>query len=116
MCDRTFTTLDVVYKFIGDIVPCGDSCVDYARRDNLRVALWVVDNLLAEITQTANGSDSHISSVRKSGELAVAALAGFRETIGESGIVPDGTAEEADEPDTCPNCNETVEDCARRNG
>lgn len=83
MCDRTFTTRDIVCKFIGEIVPVGDSCIDYARLDNLRVAVAVVNDLLRDIMETAAGKDSHMASVKKAGAHASEYLANVREDIHE---------------------------------
>lgn len=74
--------LSVTRELIGETEPCGDSAIDSKRMKNLDKLIFVVDELLRVVVQTAAiGKDSIEGSMKDIGEKAYTELIELRDYI-----------------------------------
>ena len=67
--------LSVTRELIGETEPCGDSAIDRKRMENLNKLLYVVDELLHNVVETAAiGKERNEWSMKKIGDKAYAEL------------------------------------------
>jgi hypothetical protein len=64
------TYVDVVKKLIGNVQPCGDSCFDKQRLENLKIMCEIADNLIGELREASKAKNSQKNSMREIGQCA----------------------------------------------
>jgi hypothetical protein len=74
--------LSVTRELIGETEPCGDSAIDCKRMQNLEKLIYVVDELLRDVVETAAiGKDRIEGSMKDIGEKAYTELIEWHDYI-----------------------------------
>ena len=74
--------LSVTRELIGETNPCGDSAIDSKRMENLDKLIYVVDELLRDVVETAAiGQDRIEWSMKKIGDKAYTELIEWHDYI-----------------------------------
>ena len=79
----TIDIYEIVKKLIGEINPIGDSNVDRARLENLKVTTGLVDKLVFDIDSIVPNKDRVERSMEQAGEFADKFLTDLREATEE---------------------------------